>query len=315
MSDLIAATSPTESRPRATTVRRTTAIVVAALVGILAVLVPGAAAPAAPAPAGLIAFETPAGIHLINVDGTGLRRLPGTKPGDQNPRWSPKGDQIVFWTDARRAGEMYVVNADGSNRRLLTQDDPDSPSDQFPAWSPDGRLIAFESYRTGDWHIWVMDADGTRRPRRLTPNGSGGYSASWSPDSKRIVFTADGNWASLGIVNLARGISSVETLSINDFSPSWSPDGSQIAFTSAAQHEKGEINVVSPVGGKPERLTRNTAGDYDASWSPDGEHIVFDSGRAGLDEVYVMNADGTDQQRVTRIPTEYACCADWRPET
>ena len=294
--------------------QRTTVLIAVAGV-VLAVLATGTAAPAAPAPVGLIAFETPSGIHLINVDGTGLRRLPGTKPGDQNPRWSPDGTQLVYWTDATSPGEIYVVDADGSNRRRLTEEDPDSDyyaSDGFPVWSPDGRLIAFESFRNGDWHIWVMRPDG-RGARRLTTEGSGGYSPSWSPDSKRIVFSGAGSWASLGIVNLAREISSIKTHSPTDFSPAWSPDGTQIAFTSTSQHKKGDLYLVSADGGDPTRLTRNVVADLDASWSPDGQHILFDSGRAGFLEVYVMNADGTDQRRVTRIPTEYACCADWQP--
>ena len=54
------------------------------------------------------------------------------------------------------------------------------------------------------------------------------------------------------------------------------------------------------------RLTRNTAADDDRSWSPDAERIVFTSGRRGLNEVFVMRADGTDQRRVTWIPAEHA---------
>ncbi len=290
------------------------ALVVAALGGTFAIL-PGAAAPAAPAPAGLIAFETPAGIHLINADGTGLRRLPGTKPLDQNPRWSPDGARIVFWTNAESSGEIYVVDADGSNRRRLTKDNPGyAPSDQYPTWSPDGRLIAFESRRSGEWHIYVMAPDGTAA-KRLTPDDRGGYNAQWSPDGKRIAYTAEDYWTAIGIVDLAGRTRALKTLTIGeDWAPSWSPDGSKIAFTSTAQHKKPEIYVVDTEGGTPARLTRNRVGDFDPLWSPDGEHIVFSSGRAGFDEVYVMRADGTDQRRVTRIPTEYACCADWMPE-
>ena len=113
---------------------------------------------------GLLAFETPSGIYLIRADGTGLRRLPGTRPGDQNPAWSPDGRKLVFWTDKNSLGEIYVANADGSGRRRLSRTDPDvEPSDQYPAWSPDGRLIAFESLRSGSWHIWLMRSDGSAR--------------------------------------------------------------------------------------------------------------------------------------------------------
>jgi Tol biopolymer transport system component len=295
---------------------RTTALVLAALGTVLAVVVPGAAAPAAPA-VGLIAFETPSGIHLIGSDGTGLRRLANTKPGDQNPHWSPDGSRIVFWSDADSDGEIYVIDADGSNRRRLTEDDPESeygPTDQYPAWSPDGRLIAFESYRRGDdWHIWVMRPNGAGL-RRLTPDGRGGYSADWSPDGKHIVYTAGWAETSLAVVDLTGRTRALESLTADeDWAPTWSPDGERIAFTSTAEHKKPELYVVAAKGGTPTRLTRNTASDADPVRSADGEHIAFQSGRAGFDEVYVMRADGTDQRRVTRVPTEYACCPAWRP--
>ncbi len=265
----------------------------------------------------LIAFELPSGIHVVHADGTGLRRLPGTQRGDQNPSWSPDGKKIAFWTDSRYEGEIYVADSDGSNRRLLTHDDPRSeyfPSDQYPTWSPDGSLIAFESYRSGDWHIWVTRADGTGA-RRLTPDGHGGYSPQWSPDGEQIVYTAEEDVTGLAVVDLSGRTRALRTLDNDDWSPDWSPDGRWIAFTSNAESRKSEIYVMPAAGGRPTRLTSNQVAEFDPVWSPDGEHILFASGRAGLWEVYVMRADGTEQRRVTRIGTEYACCGDWQPGT
>ena len=74
--------------------------------------------------------------------------------------------------------EIYVINADGSGQRRLTQ------SGQQPLWSPDGQKIAFTSKRNGNYDIYVMNPDGsgqrnlTRNPARVDD------SLAWSPAQK-----------------------------------------------------------------------------------------------------------------------------------
>ena len=71
------------------------------------------------------------GIYVMNADGSGVTRL--TDPGgDDGPAWSPDGSQIAF---TRRGGEIWVVNADGSALRNLTNN---LAFDFAPAWRPRG---------------------------------------------------------------------------------------------------------------------------------------------------------------------------------
>ena len=99
----------------------------------------------------------------------------------------------------------------------------------------------------------------------------------------------------------------------DDRSPSWSPDGKRIAFVSNRDgHVIGgiptfEIYVMDADGKNQQRLTNNPHGDWNPSWSPDGKRIVFSSrrdrhfiGDFGItEEIYVMDADGKNQQRLT----------------
>lgn len=270
--------------------------------GLLALGAGGAAAPEPPA---MLAYETPDGIHFIRIDGSDRRRLPGTRPGDQNPDWSPDGERIVFWHEEGGRGSIYVSDAEGSYRRRLTEDE--DRVNGWPDWSPDGNRIVFESCRGDRCRIDVVAPDGTRR-RTVT---SGGWSPTWSPDATRIVFTAAWWKSGLAVVNAdGTGVRPLQTRTVEDWAPSWSPDGEAIAFNSEVRG-KAEIYVLR--GDSLTRVTRNDVGDFDAAWSPDGEAIAFTTSRTGLDEVYVMAADGTRQRRVTREPRKYACCASWRP--
>ena len=82
----------------------------------------------------------------------------------------------------------------------------------------------------------------------------------------------------------------------------------QITFVSD-RDGNSEIYVMDNDGGNPRRLTNNPDGDFQPSWSPDGKRIVFRSNRDGLmgpfgttSDIYVMDADGGNQQRLTENP-------------
>ena len=186
--------------------------------------------------------------------------------------------RIAFVSDRDRNYEIYVMDDDGKNQRNLTNH-PDR--DLAPSWSPDGKRIVFCSDRDGhphrvpDWfasEIYVMDADGSN-PQNRTNHPSDDTSPSWSPDGKRIAFVSDRD----------------RLLDIHGFPTS-------------------EIYVMDADGENPQNLTNNRAGDWHPSWSPDGKRIIFMSYREGhfigdfediTSEIYVMDVDGGNQQRLT----------------
>ncbi|MFN8576453.1 MAG: DUF5050 domain-containing protein [Candidatus Sericytochromatia bacterium] len=97
-----------------------------------------------------------------------------------------------------------------------------------------------------------------------------------------------------------------------DIMPSFSPDGTKIAFVSERDGNP-EIYVMNSDGTSPMRLTNNYSYDYSPSWSPDGSKIIFVSNRGDTNiqgqgtspvskisfKIYVMNADGTNQTKLT----------------
>jgi WD40 repeat protein len=160
-------------------------------------------------------------IAVINVDGTGLKRI--TTSSGEYPAWSPDGSRIAF--SSARAGnyDIFVMNADGSAQTQLTTD---PAYDMSPAWSPDGTQIAFDTQRDSfppkevgigpEFEIHIINADGSG-DTRLTKNSDEDRFPTWAPNTK-IVFSRNGN---LYIMN-ADG--SHQSLLFNGGSfPAWRP--------------------------------------------------------------------------------------------
>src|SRR5207248_6946364 len=95
---------------------------------------------------------------------------------DVNPDWSPDGTKIVFETNRDAHFDIAVMDSDGSNQHLLTDD---APTDESPVFSPDGSLILYE--RGGD--LYVMQANGLDAPGtdNTNTNTVSETNPSWQP--------------------------------------------------------------------------------------------------------------------------------------
>lgn len=219
--------------------------------------------------------------------------------------------KIAFVSNRDGNSKIYVMNADGSDQRNLTNN---AAGDFEPVWSPDGTRIAFSRYTSGndDDEIYVMDADGSNLINLTNDESTTDLSPTWSPDGTKIAYArkeytsgyeeiyvmdADGR----NLINLTN------SESVGDREPAWSPDGSKIAFVSIP--DDPEIYVMNVDGSNLVQLTNSGSGtgsfgNGSPEWSPDGSKIAYshyegDTIANHRYAIYVMNADGSNQTSLT----------------
>jgi TolB protein len=263
-------------------------------------------------------------IFTVNSDGGGERKVTHVAPGfiDDEPDWAPNGSRIVFQRCGRGRCLIWSVLPDGRSLKRLSPSCPRRPGlakcvdNSEPVYSPDGRHIAF----VADDVVMVADA----KLRHAHPVGPG-YDPGWSSDGKRLAFVwKPGNRSAVFVEN----VDGVGRHRITPFRfragdhPDWSPDGTRILFnTGGIQIRDQNLFTVRPDGTGLRQLThfRGKTNLLNGSFSPDGESIVFatvigavNPPGAGLDDVFVMSADGTDIRPVTRA-RNWDGTPDWGP--
>jgi Tol biopolymer transport system component len=261
-------------------------------------------------------------IFVVGPDG-GLRQVTGLS-GELTgsfATWSPDGTQLSFSDSKVGSGLLYgqvaVVNADGSNERMLGEG-------RDHQWSPDGsRILYWESDPVGDGETsmlvldvasgavteiglgamprWLPDGERISFTRWITnPDGSMGSAlyvmpvaggeaqeiapeteAYWSPDGTAVLLVHE------GVVSIAATDFSGSRELVNGFGPVWSPDGQSVLV--AYDHDQDANPVLALVDLDGQAVWSGASGSR-PTWSPDGTRLAVEVYDPEMPKVQVLDA-------------------------
>ncbi|MGZ8845201.1 MAG: hypothetical protein ACXW3C_01945 [Pyrinomonadaceae bacterium] len=232
---------------------------------------------------------------------------------DASPLASPDRSKIAFISRRDGNPRIYVMDANGSNTRAVTQNTNDLAYVSPFSWSPDGSKLAFVRFVNFVQQISVIDVNGSNLVT-LTSNDGDKDAPAWSPDGTRIAFTRKSDFNNtiqrynmdLYVMNADGSNQTQLTNGLPNSEPAWSPDGTTIAFvalgnySSTFERPTSEIRLINADGSNLRQLTTFTR-STNPTWSPDGTKIAFSSYRSNNFnfDIFVMNADGANQVNLT----------------
>lgn len=248
-------------------------------------------------------------VAIMDQDGENVQVLTDGAALVLAPRFSPRGDRILYTSYETGFPRIYLMDV-ASRRRQVLGDQPGTMT-FAPRFSPDGGSVIYSLSVDGRTNLFLLNlASGQRF--QLTNTAAIDTAPSFSPDGQWIVFESDRSGTSQLYVmpagggearQISRGQGRYST-------PVWSPRGDLIAFTKS---QGGRFHIgVMRTDGSGERLLTASFLDEGPSWAPNGRVIMFTREEAGGNPS-LMSVD-ISGRNLRRIPTPGAASDPaWSP--
>ena len=237
---------------------------------------------------GAVVFEQAGYIHELDPKTGKSHVVDITATGDfpwMMPRWedvtsrmsnlaiSPTGKRVLV--EAR--GEIFTIPAEKGDVRNLSNSSGSAERD--PAWSPDGKWISYFSDKSGEYQLIVKPQDGLTPGREIAlPKPAHYYTPSWSPDSKKLLYTDTG--LNVWVLDVESG--KTRTVGSDPWmvprrtlNPVWSPDSKWVAYSSRLRSLFHAIFISNVETGETKQVTDGLADAVWPAWDASGKYLWF----------------------------------------
>jgi tricorn protease len=152
-------------------------------------------------------------------------------------------------------------------------------AERDPAWSPDGKYVSYFSDKSGEYRLYIEAQDGLTPPREIVlKNPTRYYTPSWSPDSKKLVFTDTD--LHVWVLDVASGQAKIVgndpwMVPNRTLNPTWSPDSKWIAYASRLRSLYHAIFISNVETGETKQVTDGLADAVWPAWDASGKYLWF----------------------------------------
>ena len=216
--------------------------------------------------------------HVVNITATGdfpwmMPRWEDVSARMTNLALSPTGKRVLV--EAR--GEVFTIPAEKGDVRNLTASSASAERD--PAWSPDGKYISYFSDKSGECRLVIEEQEGLKPPREIVlPTPTHYYTASWSPDSKKLLY--HDTHLKVWVLDVESGKAKVVgedpwAVPQRTLFPTWSPDSKWVAYASRLRSMYRAIFVSNVETGETKQVTDGLADAMFPVFDAGGKYLWF----------------------------------------
>jgi len=257
-----------------------------------------------------IVFDLLGDIYTMPISGGAATRIAEGLAYEQHPRFSPDGTRIAFTSDRGGGDNIWIMNADGSDKRQLTKESFRLLNN--PSWSPDGQYIVARKHFTtgrslGTGELWLYHISGgngvplVKRPSEahqkelgepmFAPDGQGIYYSKDATPGPIFEYAQNSNAQVFVIDRYDMGTGKVERITGGPGGaarPQPSPDGRYLAFV-RRERAKTKLYVRDMLSGEERKIYDDMDRDVQETWAvhgvypnmgwlPDNKRLVFWAG-------------------------------------